>query len=298
MTHKAAILIIVLLLALLVLLNRELSDSDVPARDSRAAAYDIDKNLTYSFLVTNPTNHRIENVEFWAYAPVKRTSHQLVKELSANVPMRVDQDQVGNQRMTFMLKNVPPYGQMIVDVSVQLRVSVLPMAMPDEKSASHYLDAQPFMEVDLPEIQQVAQSMAAEDEVVPRVFDWVRRKIYNGGYIAQDLGALYALRTGVGDCSEHMYLLATLLRATGVPARGIAGFVAPENAAVRASEIHNWIEYYDGHKWVGMDSDRGLAVIPPTSYVAMRILDEDSDYFGDGSQASYGAPPSIDVQMN
>ena len=48
------------------------------------------------------------------------------------------------------------------------------------------------------------------------------------GYIKNDRGALYALKTKEGDCTEFMHLFVALCRANKIPARCIGGYVQRE----------------------------------------------------------------------
>lgn len=52
-----------------------------------------------------------------------------------------------------------------------------------------------------------------------------------------------------GDCTEHALLLTALCRATGVPARLVAGLIAIDDAM----GYHLWTEIWDGAQWIGID---------------------------------------------
>lgn len=280
-----------------VAINHLIGAQDELAITSLESAYPTAKVLRLGFEVENPTNRSIEAPEFWAYLPVMRTAHQYVNSVEANVPMRLISDASGNQRAVFVLERLPPYGKKYVQVTVHLGMSDAPVATGTDADPQAYLGPQPFMESDAPAIKQLATELDVKTDVSPAV-EWVHRAIRNPGYVANDRGALYALRTRVGDCSDHMNLLGALLRAGGIPARGVAGFVQPESGVVRAAQLHNWIEYYDGAGWVGLDADRGLRTLPGTQYVAMRIIDHQDDDSAPDAQSAFGAPSGLIVRMD
>jgi transglutaminase-like putative cysteine protease len=55
---------------------------------------------------------------------------------------------------------------------------------------------------------------------------------------------------GEGDCNEHAVLFAALARATGVPARVVAGTVYVDGSFL----YHAWNEVWLGNGWVSLDT--------------------------------------------
>ncbi len=77
--------------------------------------------------------------------------------------------------------------------------------------------------------------------------------------------ALEALAAGSGVCQDFAHLALTVLRAMGIPARYVSGYVHPDKEAVigatRDAESHAWIESWAGRWWPldpTHDSDIGL----------------------------------------
>jgi transglutaminase-like putative cysteine protease len=61
--------------------------------------------------------------------------------------------------------------------------------------------------------------------------------------------------SGQGDCTEHAVLLAALLRARGIGARGAMGLVyVPDR---RGFLYHMWTEAWIGGHWMPLDATRG-----------------------------------------
>ncbi len=85
-----------------------------------------------------------------------------------------------------------------------------------------------------------------------RIYDFVDQHMH---YETQDSakGALWALKNGVGDCSEYSYLYVALCRAAGLPARIQAGF-AFHHASNNVEDGHMWAEYYiENYGWIPVD---------------------------------------------
>jgi len=69
----------------------------------------------------------------------------------------------------------------------------------------------------------------------------------------EEMGALWALQNGTGDCSEHSYLFVALCRAVEIPSRVVTGF-AFTSYSEPLSDGHMWAEYYlENYGWVPTD---------------------------------------------
>ena len=58
------------------------------------------------------------------------------------------------------------------------------------------------------------------------------------------------LKTKEGVCRDYAVLTATLLRAAHVPTQLVSGLVYEQGSFF----YHAWVEVWDGHHWVGVDS--------------------------------------------
>ena len=85
-------------------------------------------------------------------------------------------------------------------------------------------------------------------EVAKKMLAWVYRKIEKKPVLTMP-SALEVLRTKEGDCNEHATLLATLLRAAGIPARLCIGLVYTRDKFY----YHAWTEAWLGD-WISMDA--------------------------------------------
>lgn len=98
----------------------------------------------------------------------------------------------------------------------------------DEPRRRYFPDlfAEPFLEVEHPEIVSLARRLAGESRnprvVAQRINQWVHDSITKEVTIGIP-SALHVLHTRRGDCNEHTQLFVALARASGVPARVASG---------------------------------------------------------------------------
>jgi hypothetical protein len=141
----------------------------------------------------------------------------------------------------------------------------------DTPDLHRYLQASAYLEVDAPEIQDLArQAVGSEKNPVlaaQRIEDFVRgyitKKDLNVGFGSAEETA----KSREGDCTEHAVLCAALGRAAGLPTRCVVGFgyVPPgdmeptiantTDANTGIFGFHMWAEAWIGpDEWVPMDA--------------------------------------------
>ncbi len=117
------------------------------------------------------------------------------------------------------------------------------------------LAAEPLLQVNAPEIQQLAARIAGgEDDpvvVARRLTRWVHDSLAKDITIGVP-NAVQVLATRNGDCNEHSQLFVALARAAGIPARGAAGLARVGTKFY----YHAWPEVYLG-RWVAVDPTFG-----------------------------------------
>lgn len=96
------------------------------------------------------------------------------------------------------------------------------------------------------------------------VCTWVHGAMtYRAGATAVHTSALEALASGQGVCQDYVHVALVLLRAAGLPARYVSGYLHPDadptvgTAAV--GESHAWVEIFTG-EWWGYDPTNALAI--------------------------------------
>jgi transglutaminase-like putative cysteine protease len=241
----------------------------------RKAAYPIQRQIQYSFTLQNRTNQPLRNAEFWAHGPVRETANQRCERLDVSHPYQLLSDEHGNQTLYFQIPEMPPFGTVIVSVKALLSLSDTPNAL-STSDLKASLRPEPFCESDAPEIARLAATLASEKpmDAAEKIFNWVTSNVKDSGYVRNERGALYALRSRQGDCTEFMYLFAALCRAGQIPARNIGGYVCSGNTVVKPNEYHNWAEFFDGKFWRLADPQRKGLMKDSSHYIAMRVIGE------------------------
>jgi hypothetical protein len=101
---------------------------------------------------------------------------------------------------------------------------------------------------------------------------WVYAPYALSAYQARNNGAVRTLMTKTGDCTEAMYLFSALSRASGIPSRNLAGFLAKESGLLKSRNYHNWVEILIDGKWQLVDPDKRIFMDRETDYIAMSVL--------------------------
>jgi transglutaminase-like putative cysteine protease len=120
---------------------------------------------------------------------------------------------------------------------------------------SVFLDPEPLLESNSPEIRTLAQRLrgtATDPRVVAErlnrwAYDSLRKEITVGVP-----SALVTLRSRVGDCNEHTQLYVALARAAGIPARVAAGLAYLDGKFYYHAWPEVWLE-----RWVAVDPTFG-----------------------------------------
>lgn len=106
-------------------------------------------------------------------------------------------------------------------------------------------------------IERVARHLAKghnPHQAVHAVVDWVRNELqYLPGTTGVHSSGLDALREGKGVCQDFAHLSLILLRAMGIPARYVSGYLHPKADATIGEtvqgESHAWIQAWTGGWW-------------------------------------------------
>lgn len=137
----------------------------------------------------------------------------------------------------------------------------------DSAPLHDFLAANAVVQSDDPEVKRIAREVVgAETDVAAaalKLRDWVNRNM------RFDLGIAVApasevVRNRGGTCIAYSVLLASLLRAEGIPTRVVMGYVYV--AGVWGG--HAWVEYRAGDRWVPVDA----AVPGPGACDAARLI--------------------------
>jgi len=142
--------------------------------------------------------------------------------------------------------------------SLQLRWSSAGAANGQVAAPDYPLSSQPSAE--LLSLAQVF-SRYPQAQRPQRIYEWMVDNIEFSGIRRGIDGAEHALSQRRGDCTEHMLLAAELLARNGFAVRRVLGVALPtDQNRISASDLHNWLEYFDNREWRIFDSSRRIFV--------------------------------------
>lgn len=145
----------------------------------------------------------------------------------------------------------------------------------DKKGLEEYLKTGPFIMPDSAKISAIAKNIAGGETdtyiIAKKMENWVYKNITNKNLSFDFANAVEALETQTGDCTEHAVLLASLLRAAGIPSKIVVGLIytdVPKNSF----GYHMWVKAYIGKnqskvsQWLDFD-----ATLPYKNFVPTHI---------------------------
>ena len=268
-------------------------------KDHGGDGYPIKRVFKYSFTAKNASNHFIENANFWVYKPIGLNGNQKLINLVMSHPAKIEADKNGNEKLKFTVKNLPPYGSRVFTISAEMGINIVPSQM-KWGNLEIYLRPGKNIESDNPRVQSIAKTLkaATSADTALKIFTWVNDNLSDAGYIERDHGALYALDSKRGDCTEYMNLFLALARSNGIPARGVAGYVYKESAVLKPRDYHNWAEVYIDGAWRVVDPLNKTIFKDESNYIAMRMLGDSAEDEDSNTQRFFGSDYSIKVNMN
>jgi transglutaminase-like putative cysteine protease len=263
------------------------------------AEYPIQRTVKYSFTVKNPSGHPIERSVLQINVPTRLSTFQQLAALKATEPYQIAKDEQGNERMMFIIENLPPYASRRITISASVNLSERANPL-DTIQSDAYLADEKLVDLSSPGVQRIASGLQADAPMVTadRIYRWITTNIKKSSYVKDDLGAQYALTEKSGDCTEFMYLFSALARANGIPTRNVAGFVARENRVLRPTDYHNWNEAYIDGEWYLVDTEKQVFMEKSADYIAMRVINNTKPNQPVNSQSFFSASAELQVSMN
>lgn len=264
---------ILTLAAVLVPWRQDSQDHDPPALVAGDGTYPVVRTIRYAVTAINPHGTPRRDIVIRLAAPLAQTSVQRTLNLHASHPYTLESDPLGNRFLRFELPRLAPYGRRRFEV----RATVAHGNHPNTEALaaqSTFLGESPGIEVAAPEIVRLAGVLDSElvERTASRSYRFAAEHVDYTAYLREDHGALHALRTRRGDCTEGAALFAALARANGIPARRMAGFLVSEDRA-RNHDYHNWAEFHHADTWWIADPQNRVFATADRRYVALRILD-------------------------
>ncbi len=168
----------------------------------------------------------------------------------------------------FVIKNPPRQLDLAMRVAVTLYSGDLTtvrngrakkLLARDRRSLREFVGPEPLVESNSPQIIAAARELIKDDELstIRAAHSYTMTKLTYDKDLTKTIGALAALETGSGDCSEYASVFVALCRAAGIPAQVVVGCVVDWNT----TPLHAWAEVYlEDLGWVQFDptyADRG-----------------------------------------
>jgi transglutaminase-like putative cysteine protease len=182
---------------------------------------------------------------------------QQVKSTTFSVPPREEVRVDGVRYAIWELSPVPASTRFEVNMQLELRAPASARPPKAKTAATEFerepwLLAEPFVDVADPAIVAAAKKLGGkgDEELARKAAKFVGETLKYGGFQEQAQGAAAALQSRTGDCTEFSDLMIALLRARGVPARHVTGFVTDWTDTAK----HSWVEVHLGKRgWVLFD---------------------------------------------
>lgn len=238
------------------------------------------RRLRMTMTISNPHPHSLQAQRLWCYLPADLPPSQVLQQVQVSMPYQIESDEFGHRILALQWAEVPALAQYVISIGMEIKqgvpaisnVAVSSAAVPST-AARRWLAAERFIESKEPRLQAAALTLqrSTPSETARAIYDWVQQHMHYAGYVADDLGALYALTRASGDCTEYAYLVVALARALGIPARMVGGYVQAEDAVLRAQDYHNWAELYFAGRWQLLDAQKGNYLQGAEQYVAFRL---------------------------
>lgn len=233
----------------------------------------ISRKLRFTINITNPKAVALENQAVWMYLPARvATTHELIA-VDVSTAHTVEYDVLGHSVLKIQWNSMPAFFQQVIRVNCDLRLRDLPSTQRPE-SPANWLKHERYIEVSDPQIQALAKKLKASTELktAQSIYEWIASNLTYAGYIADDLGAQYALSERRGDCTEYAYLAVALARAVGIPARMVGGFVVDRDTAIKSDDYHNWAQLWVAGGWLVLDAQKQKWLDPKMEYITFRYF--------------------------
>jgi tetratricopeptide (TPR) repeat protein len=123
------------------------------------------------------------------------------------------------------------------------------------KNMNEFLKTGPFIISNDPEIKTKTLNVIGQEKdaykIVKKLEKWVFDTITTKDFSVNFANSKEILKTKEGDCTEHSILLASMLRAAGIPSKVVIGLIYTDKPQ-DAFGYHMWVKAYTG-KWVNLD---------------------------------------------
>lgn len=221
----------------------------------------VEFDLSYDFSVPGET-HRIN---FIVVLPETIPDRQSILSINYSPkPSRIFNEN-GNRYAEFVF--IKPNHQVEIEINIRaelFRYDLLTARKkrkkdrPQDYQLKAFLKQEKHIEKDHYQIQEIADGIEGQTEIdiVKNIYDYVIDNMeYTIHSSRRGRGAVKALQSGKGDCTEYADLFVAICRAKNIPARVVTGYTVGVDPT---SSKHNWAEVYlQEYGWVSFDPSTG-----------------------------------------
>lgn len=233
----------------------------------------VPRIMRMAMTIDNPSGDQVKNGSLKVYGPLAAKDGRWSVDTKATTDFRESVDALGNRAVEVSGVTVPPYAQQRIILT--FAITAREVNHDDTATLPQFLQSAPGIESDALDIRQQARTLwdaGPPTDFPVRAHAWVAEHVRYSGYTAEDRGALFALREAQGDCTEYATLFVALMRAAGVPARVMGGWVMETSGIAKAADFHNWAEYFSDGRWHVADPQRRVLAPVNGAYIATRIV--------------------------
>ncbi|MBM7070943.1 transglutaminase domain-containing protein [Shewanella sp. 202IG2-18] len=233
------------------------------------------RDITFRFEVKNVSGKLLKNKVATFSVPMTASARHKVVGTQSNINGDIVRDELGNSFYKIKFDTLVPFETKLVTIKAQLEpipYKKVDLDIEDKSliSPSKYM---PFLRKEF--IRPLKETNAEDDyQIKLNAYRWVSKHLNYACYMPRTFGALYALEKSKGDCTEYMYLLASLLRGHNIPTRLVAGYVYEGNQVTQAADYHNWVEVEVDGVWRVMDSQLQHFERDDYSYISMSYISD------------------------
>ena len=219
--------------------------------------------VTYSVIITN-VSCQMNTLEIWIPNPIEWfTQHDISVESATPVGCNSYVDSMHGNGIRHWLIDAPPVPgesltvtQVFTYIAYDVSYDVDPQAIgaydPTGNLYQTYTISEDKIESAHPDIQATAWSVVGAEtnpyEKAQLLYAWVIDHLTYQNTPGFN-GALLTLYNGYGECGDYVTLFCALLRAVGVPARPVVGWIAETGRS-----HHVWAEFYlPSYGWIPAD---------------------------------------------
>ncbi|AIY41405.1 hypothetical protein LT85_2247 [Collimonas arenae] len=232
----------------------------------------VRRQLRFSIVLSNPHPSELRDQQLWLYLPASESPIQQIDSVSVSAKHNMLSDALGHNILQLSFTRIAPLATKVVSIAVDVLLHDASEPAP-LKDFRDWLTTERYIETSDAHIQALAAQLRqpTAQSSGRAIYEWLRQNMHYAGYIADDLGALYAVTQRSGDCTEYAYLAVALARANGIPARMVGGYVTDRNIAPRAEDYHNWAELHIDGAWRLLDAQKEHWLTPAQQYIAFRF---------------------------